>query len=166
VVLYDLDGDGSLDVVRDFDAGNGVLALGRGRDGRELFGDVTDLDGDGLPDGYADGFEALAALVNRAVREGVLPDAASRSGRLGPSDLRALEEAYGLSVLVGGLRGRTISLADAGVAAIRLSGAPSRRLVDFDGAGDDVSAREGALFERTDGTSSAYRDVWLRLHTK
>jgi hypothetical protein len=36
---------------------------------------------------------------------------------------------------------------------------------DFDGRGDDISRRDGAIFERKDGSRGEYADVWFRDQT-
>ncbi|MBI5210651.1 MAG: hypothetical protein HY927_11830 [Elusimicrobia bacterium] len=167
LVAYDIDGDGRPELLHGLRPGCGILAFDRdrdgvsGSDGRELFGDATDLDDDGKPDGYPDGFEALWAFAAKAVREGVLPDGALAAARLGPSELRRLERAYGLELRLGGLPGAAEGLAGAGVAGIRLSRKPSRRTEDFDARGDAASTRDGAVFERAGGGTGAYADVWF-----
>lgn len=155
-LLFDLAGDGRARRVRDLS--DAVLAFDRdgdgvsGSDGRELLGNRTDLDGDGRADGFADGFAALRALAGKA----------GSDGRLDAEELAALSRQRGLRLLLGGLKGRAARLEDAGVAAVRLSAAPVRRERDFDGWGDDLMVQEGAVFERTDGSTGAYADAWLR----
>ncbi|MBI5209175.1 MAG: hypothetical protein HY927_04290 [Elusimicrobia bacterium] len=167
VVRYDLSGDGRLEEVHDIASDAGVLVFDgngdglAGATGRELFGDVTDLDGDGKPDGYADGFEALAALAAKARRQGVLPSGAAQPDRLSREDLADLGRVYGLGMRIGGLFNKTVLLAQAGVREIVLSGSPSRLTKDFDGQGNDVVKREGAFFVRQDGSKGAYEDVFF-----
>jgi hypothetical protein len=161
-ILYDLNGDGRLEALHAPRAGLGALAFGAAGDGRFLFGNRTDLDGDGQADGYADGFEALEAFIARAASEGVISRAAARSGRLGKKELAALSRRYGLRVLKGGLSGTALPPRQAGVAALLLSREPSNTRRDFDGRGDDVTRRAGAIFERADGSRGEYADVWFR----
>ena len=163
--LFDLHGDGRREPLQGLAPGLGVLALGTGTDGRFLFGNRTDLDGDGKPDGYADGFEALWALARKARREGVISRRALARGRLGARELRALSRAYGLCVRLGALDGPAVTLEQAGVTALLLPAGTSRLTRDFDDRGDDVSRRDGASFERKDGSRGEYADVWFRDQT-
>ena len=163
---FDLSGDGRISTIHDIGSGTGVLVF-RNRDGvaggngSQLFGDRTDLEGRGRPDGFVDGFEALAGLVKKAEREGVLPEGTLAGGRLDARSLAALAKAYGLGMRRGSLTARTISLEEAGVGEIRLSNAPSMRTADFDGQGSDVVRRAGASFVRADGTTGSYEDVFF-----
>ena len=168
-VLFDLDGKGRADAtqwINDLASGTGLLVfdLGRGKagaSGLQLFGNKTDLDGDGKPDGYKNGFEALNALAAKAVREKVLPPEALSAGRLDSKALAALGRAYGLAMRVGGFHGRVVSLEQAGVRDIALSSARVERVAGFDGRGNDVSLQPGATFVRADGSTGGYADVWL-----
>ncbi|MBI5623764.1 MAG: hypothetical protein HY924_08305 [Elusimicrobia bacterium] len=167
LIRFSLTGDGD-DRIYDIASDAGVLVFDADKDGiagengRELFGDVTDLDGDRKPDGYYEGFEALTAMVGRARRQGVLPPHAPDLARLGPEDLAKLGKAYGLGMRVGGLLKKTVSLQEAGVRELVLSASPSVLYKDFDGQGDDVVRREGARFIRPDGSEGAYEDVFFR----
>ncbi|MBI4422184.1 MAG: hypothetical protein HY554_00560 [Elusimicrobia bacterium] len=164
---FDLEGDGRRGVLFDIASGAGVLVLDAdgdgvsGSSGRELLGDRTDLDRDGKPDGFADGFEALEGLVRRAQARGVLAPEALERGRLARSDLAALGKAYGLGVRRGSLAAGTISCEDAGVRELVLSRDPSVRVPDFDGLGNDAALRAGAVFVRADGSVGAYRELFL-----
>lgn len=170
-VLYDINGDGRLDVLDDISQGDALLVFDAdgdgvsGEDGRELLGDNTDLDGDGKKDGYRDGFEALLALARKAVREGILPRSALEDLTLQDSEILLLEEACGLRMKMGGLRGDALTLYGAGVESIVLSDKRSRREKDFDGRGNDVSRREGARFKKRGGSESSYEDIWFRYDT-
>lgn len=167
IVRFDVDGDGRVDRIFDVSTKDGVLCFdndGNGISGdhaRELLGDKTDLDGDGLADGFADGFEALAGLVAKAVREGALAEGAWRSGRLEAAHLEALARRYGLRLRVGSLRARAVPLAEAGVTELRLASGPKVRVQDFDGQRNDVLRQAGAVFARADGSEGAYEDVWF-----
>lgn len=165
--LFDVEGDGNPDQtqwVNDVAPGMGVLVFdgdgdGRsGENGRELFGDRTSL-GDGRR--FADGFQALRAFVELAVRDGVIGREALDRGRLDASALAELEKARGLKMKVGGFNAKPVSLARAGVAEIRLSSAPVERAAGFDGWDNDLSLQAGAVFRREDGSSGDYMDVWL-----
>lgn len=165
---FDIDGDGRPDRLRDLGHEGGLLVFDADRDGtagesgKELLGNAADIDGDGRPDGVSDGFEALASLALEASHRGWIADTVLCSGRLGPAELKALETGFGLRVRLGGLRGRDISLKEAGVTGLRLSTEPSRRRKNFDRAGNDISERDGAVFLRADGSAGPYADIWLR----
>ncbi len=166
-VLFDIDGEGKADAaqwINDLAPGTGLLVLGRGRagaSGLQLFGDKTDLDGDGKPDGYKNGFEALAALVAKAVREKVLAPAVLTERRLDGDALAALEKAYGLGMKLGGFHGKVVSLREAGVRELAFSAAAPERMEDFDALGNDIWLQPGATFTRADGSTGAYADVWF-----
>lgn len=166
-VRFDLDGDGSLEQVNDISPGDGLLifdADGNGRsgeNGKEVFGDASDVNGDGKGDGLADGFEALNALARRAVSRGLLAEAALKDGRLDSKELGVLEESFGLAVKQGSFGGRKISLAKARIAGVELADWPSERTKNFDNQGNDLSRRRGAMFLRTDGSKGTYSTMWL-----
>jgi hypothetical protein len=168
-VLFDLYGYGKTDKIQgmnDIDENTGVLVFdasgsGRsGKDGREVLGDRTSLNG-GLPDGFADGFAALKGLVDKGIRERVLSADVAETGVLEADSLRALEKAYGLKMRVGGMHGRTISLAEAGVRGIALSQKPAEMINDFDGRHNGLKVQPGAVFLRADGTVGSYMNIWL-----
>ena len=97
----------SADAILVFDAdGDGIS----GEDGSECFGDNTDLDGDGVADGYKDGFEALKALANK---EGLVNGIDDNT--LDENDLKILEEKYGLQIKTDGYNSEASSLFDAGI---------------------------------------------------
>ena len=169
-VLFDLYGHGRADKTQwmnDLDDGVGVLVFNvkgdgkSGRNGAEVFGDRTDLEGLGRPSGYANGFEALRGLAKKAVDDGVLAKEAVADEILDEKDLAALEKAYGLKMKVGGLNKEAISLKKAGVSAIALSKAAPQRANDFDGQQNDLMMQPGAVFLRSDGTTGTYMNVWL-----
>jgi hypothetical protein len=169
-VLFDLYGhhkDDKQQWMNDFGDGTGVLVFDAdgggksGTSGSEVFGDRTDLSGVGRPDGFANGFEALRGLAEKAVSEGVLSRSAVDAGVLNAESLLALERAYGLRMKVGGLNKKAISLAQAGVASISLASQPTRMVENYDGRGNGLVVQPGAVFTRTDGSSGAYMNVWL-----
>lgn len=168
-VLFDLYGYGRTDKIQgmnDIDEDTGVLVFDAsrtgkaGKDGREVLGDRTSLEG-GLPDGFKDGFAALRGLVEKGVRERVLGADVAETGVLDEKALRALEKAYGLKMRVGGMHGRTVSLAEAGVRGISLSRRPTQMIDDFDGRGNGLMVQPGAVFLRADGTTGSYMNIWL-----
>lgn len=170
-VLFDLYGYGKAEKTQwmnDLDEGAGILVFdsngsGRsGKNGSEVFGDRTDLTGVGQPSGLANGFEALHALVQKAVAEGVLRQEVRDRGMLDAGALAALEKAYGLRMKVGGFNHAAVSLAEAGVKAIALSQAPTRRVANFDDQSNDLLVQPGAVFLRRDGTTGTYMNVWLK----
>jgi hypothetical protein len=170
-VLFDLYGYGKAEKTQwmnDLDEGAGILVFNSngsghsGKSGAEVFGDRTDLTGVGQPTGLANGFEALRALVQKAVAENILPQEALDRGMLDSASLAALEKAYGLKMKVGGFNHKDISLAEAGIQAIALSQAPTQRVPDFDDQSNDLLVQPGAVFLRRDGTSGTYMNVWLK----
>lgn len=169
-VLFDLFSFGKSDKTQwmnDLEEGTGVLvfdAKGTGKSGKngsEVFGDRTSLTGVGKPDGYADGFEALRALAEKAIKEGVIGREALSTRVLDAKALKAMEKAYGLKMKVGGMNREPISLEAAGIEAISLSNQPTQRAVDFDGQRNDLVVQPGAVFLRKDGTTGSYMNVWL-----
>lgn len=157
VVQFDIDGDGILDNVNNSD--EWVLAFDKdgdgiaGADGSELFGDNTDLDGDGKADGYANGFEALKAL---AQKEGLTGEG---DNELSLDDISLLEEKYGL-VMTKGYGGETSSLKDLGITNINLAQTSETKLTkNFDGQHNDIMTQEGATFT-VNGETREYADIW------
>lgn len=151
-VAFDIDGDGAIDHIHD--AADGVLSIRGGKDGRDLFGNHTDLDGDGRADGYRDGFEALRAL---SLKAGVI-DPASGDLKLDAKDLELLEQRYGLA-MKNGYRGAGHSLRSLGVEEIDLSDKKPVRWANFDGRGNDLTIQEGADFVHA-GVRKQYADIW------
>ena len=156
-VRFDIDGDGKLDTVND--SAEWVLAFDKDKDGiagengSELFGDNTDLDGDGKKDGYANGFDALKAL---AEKEGLV---GPEGGVLTADNLKFLEEKYGL-VMTKGYGGEAKSLSDLGVTEINLSKSDETKLTkNFDGRHNDIMTQEGATF-KVNGQTREYADIW------
>ena len=166
-VRYDIDGKGRIARIQDIASDSAVLVFDAdhtgiaGQNGRGLFGDGTDLDGDGLADGFRDGFEALDAFVRKAEKEGVLAAGTLESGKLTSADLAALHKAYGLGLRKGSLGARTVPPAEAGVREIALSKSLPVRVADFDGQGNDVVRRQGAAFTRADGSVGSYEDIFF-----
>jgi hypothetical protein len=118
-VNFDIDGDGKLDQVNDVK--EGVLAFGAGKNGKQLFGDNTDLNGDGKADGYKNGFEALRAL---AKKEGMYNEKAGDT-KLDAKDIATLEQKYNFGMKQG-YNGQTESLAKHGVTEIELGSENAR----------------------------------------
>jgi hypothetical protein len=96
---YDIDGDGTIDNIND--VADGTLTIRGGASGKDLFGNNTDLDGDGKADGFKDGFEALKAL---ALKEGLIDD--QKDMVLDASDLTLLEKKYQLGMKTVGYHSR------------------------------------------------------------
>ncbi|MCQ2958056.1 MAG: VCBS repeat-containing protein [Candidatus Gastranaerophilales bacterium] len=156
-VNFDIDGDGEMDVINN--SAEWVLAFDKdhngvaGEDGSELFGDNTDLDGDGQADGYKDGFEALKAL---ALKEGLIGDGDTK---LDADDIAFLSEKYGL-VMTNGYGGEAKSLADLGITEINLATTDETTLNrNVDGQQNDVMTQEGATFT-VNGETRTYADIW------
>lgn len=159
--------DDKLKWLNEVEEGMGILVFDADKDGRsgrtglELFGDQSDLNGDGQADGFPDGFATLRAFVDRASRDGVLPKDARARGILDAEALAALERAYGLKMKVGGFNRAPVSLETAGVREISFSEAPAEPAREFDGRGNGLSLQEGAAFSRRDGSRGIYANVWL-----
>ena len=169
-VIYGITGtkaDDKLMWINEVEEGMGILVFDAdkngvsGKTGLELFGDQTDLNGDGKADGFPDGYSALRAFVDRAAADGILAKGARARGLLDAADLAALERAYGLKMKVGGFNRAPISLAEAGVRELAFSEAPAEPKREFDGRGNGLSLQQGAGFTRRDGTRGIYADVWL-----
>ena len=159
-VKFDIDGDGKIDVINDsadavlaFDAdGDGIV----GEDGKEVFGDNTDLDGDGKKDGFANGFDALKAL---AMKEGLIDGKSDNT--LNAQDIAKLQEKYGLA-MKSGYNGEAKSLTDLGITSINLGTTNETQMTDnFDGKGNQIMTQEGSTFE-VNGKKQAYADIWHR----
>ncbi len=155
---YDIDGDGKLDTVNNsaewvlaFDKdGNGIA----GENGSELFGDNTDLDGDGVKDGFANGFDALKALANK---ENLING--SDDNTLDEHDIQFLQEKYGL-VMTDGYGGAAKSLSDLGISEINLAKSNDTTLTkNFDGRNNNIMTQEGATF-KVNGQTRQYADIW------
>ena len=158
-IMYDIDGDGILDKIKDsadavlvFDAdGDGVS----GENGKECFGNNTDLDGDGIADGYKDGFEALKALAEKENLINGLDD-----NTLDANDIKLLEEKYGFKIKLNGYEDASISLLDIGITEINLSQTNNTNLnKNFDGQGNDIMTQDGATF-KINGEEREYADIW------
>ena len=161
VVDFDIDGDGKVDKIND--SADAVLVFDKdgdgisGADGSECFGDNTDLDGDGVKDGYADGFEALKAL---AQREGLING--TDDNTLDAADLKYLEDNFGLKMKTGGYNSEAQSLADIGITEINLAQTNETTLEDnFDGNGNQLMTQQGATF-KVNGETREYADIWHR----
>jgi len=156
-VSFDIDGDGILDTVNNAD--DWVLAFDKDKDGiagengSELFGDNTDLDGDGKADGFKDGFAALKAL---AEKEGLIGNG---DNKLDASDLKKLSDEYGLT-MTNGYGGEAKDLADLGITEINLATTDKTTLnKNFDGQNNDLMTQEGATFV-VNGETHDYADIW------
>ncbi len=100
--VIDIDGDGILDKSAWFGPREGVLAFDANRNGRidlnglELFGNHSDVDGDGKPDNHENGFDALKAFAARHLGQAAVAD-----NQLDAAELQALENQAGLRMVVG-----------------------------------------------------------------
>ncbi len=158
LIQYDIDGNGTLDNINNVH--EGVLAFDldgdgiAGENGKELFGNNTDLDGDGKADGYKDGFEALKALARK---ENLIDGDADIS--LDENDLNFLSEKYGLTMKMG-YDGETKSLNSLNLTEINLAKTNETTLQDnFDGKGNQLMTQEGATFVQN-GKTKNYADIW------
>jgi len=153
VVDYDIDGDGKKDKIND--VADGTLCIRGGKDGKDLFGDNTDLDGDGKADGFKDGFAALKAL---AKKEGLI------NGKddmvLDAKDIKILEEKYDFGMKTDGYNSKAKSLEELGITEINLASTDETTSQDnFDGQGNLLMEQEGATF-KLNGEDREYADIW------
>lgn len=156
-VMFDIDGDGKLDLINNsadgvlvFDAdGNGIA----GENGHEVFGDNTDLDGDGKKDGFANGFDALRALGQK---EGLLSDS---DNTLDSSDIAKLQEKYSLGIK-SGYNGEVKNLFEVGISEINFGESNETQTIkNFDGNNNDLMTQDGATF-KMNGETRNYADIW------
>jgi hypothetical protein len=150
---FDIDGDGKIDDTAWAGQGDGVLAFdsdgdGRiGEDGGELFGNNTDLDGDGRADGHANGFDALKALAEKEFGQ--------VGGKLNAEQLAHLGDKYGLRMMVDG---EQKNLAELGITEIDLGYVEAGRNADEHG---NEHRQVGNGFTMN-GEQRAVNDVWFR----
>jgi len=153
VVNYDIDGDGKKEKIND--VADGTLSIRGGKSGKDLFGNNTDLDGDGKADGYKDGFEALKAL---AKKEGLINDKGDT--KLDAKDLKILEDKYQLGMKTDGYNSKEKSLASLGINEIDLSKSDKTKSTEnFDGQNNTIMQQDGATFT-VNGKKREYADVW------
>jgi hypothetical protein len=156
VIQYDIDGDGIQDTIND--VADGVLSIRGGASGHDVFGNNTDLDGDGKADGFKDGFEALKALARK---EGLIDG--KQDMVLDANDLALLEKKYQLAMKRSGYLSKNENLADLGITEIKLgSSNDTQTAQNFDGQGNDLMSQEGSTF-KINGKTQAYADVWHQL---
>lgn len=157
IVKYDIDGDGQLDDIND--AGDAVLCFNGGDSGKELFGNNTDLNGDGIADGYSNGFEALKAL---AQKEGLING--TDDMKLDSNDIKQLEQKYSFGMKTNGYNGNVVSLESLGITEINLANTDSVTTIDdFDAKGNRLMTQTGATFE-INGETRDYADVWNKIY--
>lgn len=150
---YDINGDGKLDTIND--VADGTLCIRGGKSGLDLFGNNTDIDGDGKADGYKNGFDALKAL---AKKEGLINDKGDM--KLDTKDLKVLEKKYGLQIKTDGYNSDAKSLESAGITEIDLGKTDKTESVNnFDGQGNLLMKQAGATF-KINGQEREYADVW------
>lgn len=138
VLVFDKDGDGI-----------------SGKDGSECFGDNTDLDGDGVKDGFKDGFAALKSLASQY---GLIDG--KDDNVLDSNDISFLEKEVGFKIKAGGYDSEAQSLFDLGITEINLAQTEETTLTDnFDGMGNQLMQQEGATF-KVNGETREYADIW------
>lgn len=156
--IIDIDGDGKQDLSSWFGSNDGVLAFDANHNGKidatgqELFGDNSDVNGDGKPDHFANGFEALRALANK-----YLGSTSTADNKLDASEIMALQNKAGLQLIVGN---KTEKPTDAGISQINLGYQGSNAK---DAYGNEF--RQQGSFQRRlangQTTTSQLDDVWL-----
>jgi len=163
---FDIAGDGQASSINDLSAGEGVLTLGNGSNGKQLLGNNTDLTQFGGGQGFANGFAALGSLASIAAAKGQFTQAELtdlHNGKLDAGALNVLEQQYGLGIKVGGFNNTAESLAAAGVNEINLPAAnqAGNTITNFDGRNNNLQTANGATFVRSNGTTGNYADLWL-----
>ena len=156
--IMDINGDGELEETAWFGDKEGVLAFDANNNGRiensglELFGNNSDVDGDGQADGFANGFEALSALAEKHLGEDAVAD-----GVLDSSEIKALENQAALRMIVGD---ELQTLTEAGVTSINLDFENSDRVDDYGNEFRQI----GSFTREVDGNSfeAEVADVWLQ----
>lgn len=153
---FDIDGDGKQDRISSvgkddgtlvFDAdGNGIA----GESGKELFGNVSDVDGDGKSDGFANGFEALTSFANK-----FLGQQATQDGVLDKNELAQLGEKSGIRLDVAGQQRK---LSELGIDRIDLGFQNSDHVDAF---GNEF--RQRGTFS-INGQSREIVDLWYAAH--
>lgn len=154
----DINGDGKVDQSAWAGKGDGVLAFDRdgdgvaGKDGKELFGDATDL-GDGKK--HANGFEALRAAATKKLGAGAVQD-----GVLGAQEIAMLERpvaqgGIGLTIEVDG---KQVKPSESGVSEIKLGYTEAGTNADENG---NQHRQVGAGFVRN-GQQAKMNDVWFQ----
>jgi hypothetical protein len=156
VIQYDIDGNGTLDTIND--VADGTLTIRGGASGLDVFGNNTDLDGDGKADGFKNGFDALKAL---ALKEGLIDG--QKDMVLDANDLALLQKKYQLAMKTAGYNSKNENLADLGISQINLGQSNDvKNAENFDGQGNDLMSQEGSTF-KINGQTRDYADV---LHEK
>ncbi|RXJ74561.1 hypothetical protein CS022_03030 [Veronia nyctiphanis] len=154
---FDINGDGKVDNTAWAGKGDGVLAFdangdGRvGTDGKELFGNNADIDGDGRADGLKNGFDALKALAIKHLGQQAVAD-----GKLNAEELAVLEQRAGLTMVVNG---QNQSLADLGITEINLGYQEAGLNADENG---NQHRQVGAGFTMNGKEQQAVNDVWFQ----
>ena len=149
---FDINGDGKKETIND--VADGTLSIRGGKDARDLFGNNTDLDGDGKADGFANGFDALKAL---ATKEGLING--KDDMKLDAKDLQILKAKYQLGMKTAGYNSEAKDLEEAGITEINLGNTDKvKEKVNFDGRNNDVLTQDGATF-KINGKNREYADV-------
>ena len=153
LIQYDINGDGTEDTINDVN--DATLCIRGGKSGKDLFGDNTDLDGDGKADGFANGFDALKAL---ALKEGLING--KDDMKLDIKDINILQRKYDLGMKTGGYNSQAKSLSDLGITEIDLGSTDNVEVANnFDGQGNILMQQAGATF-KVNGAEREYADVW------
>ncbi len=160
IIDFDIDGDGTLDKINDsaefvlaFDSDNNGIS---GENGRELFGNATDINNDGISDGYKNGFEALKAL---AIKYNLIGE---NDTVLNTEDLKFLQDKVGLRMKNGYL-GEAYTFEELGITAINLPKTTETTLQNnFDGRENNLMTQNGATFV-VDGKEQTYADIWHKI---
>ena len=155
---FDINGDGKVDQTAWAGVNDGVLAFDAdgdgkvGEDGKELFGNNTDVDGNGKADGFDNGFEALRGLAKE-----FLGAEAVKDNKLDASEIQELERKADLSMLVGNTKK---SLFDLGITEISLG----YEEVDVNESKDENGNEHRQVGEGfvMNGQKAKVNDVWFK----
>lgn len=123
--MFDIDGDGKLDKVNNYQSGDGELAFDAdgdgivGENGTEVFGEHTN------GKNYQNGFEALKDMARKTLGNKAIAD-----GKLDANEIKALENKMRLSMKVNG---QTKTLTELGITSINLNYGEGTRKLDPNG---------------------------------
>lgn len=154
---FDINGDGKVDQTAWAEKGDGVLAFDRdgdgvaGKDGKELFGDATDL-GDGKK--HANGFEALKAAALQKLGPQAVAGGSLKGDALAMLEKPVAQGGIGLTVMVDG---KQVAPSQAGITEIKLGYTEAGTNADENG---NQHRQVGAGFVRN-GQAGKMDDVWF-----
>lgn len=158
---FDINGDGAIDNTAWAGAGDGVLAFDSdgngvsGENGKELFGNNSDINDDGKADGHANGFEALKGAALQTLGADSVAD-----GKLNEQEIKQLEKpvnegGIGLTMMVDGEK---VKPSELGITELDLTYQNAGKNADANG---NEHRQVGTGFTRN-GEEHAVNDVWFQ----